>query len=337
MVRCTALLAVVLALVPVGAGGETSDAPDAVGAALARADTAALRDALAALSRAASVDDAAQAFAASVDALPRNRDFRMRLEAASTEASGGPVASAPRYLFLLVPGWRYRVNVETGADLARPRAVLERLGFATELVPLDENGTIEANARALADAIARHEAGGRTLILVSTSKGGAEAHLALDLARRSEGAGHVAGWVNIGGLLNGSAIADYWAAWPQRWLAAIAFAFQGFGIASIDSMTTETSRARFAAAALPAHVLVVNYVAVPMSWEVTSPSQGGYMTLAEHGPNDGLTLLADAIVPQGVTVLARGLDHFYAAPDLDERIAAMARTLVSLLEERAGR
>jgi hypothetical protein len=36
-------------------------------------------------------------------------------------------------------------------------------------------------------------------------------------------------------------------------------------------------------------------------------------------------------------VLARGLDHFYAAPDLDDRIAAMARALVRLLEERATR
>jgi hypothetical protein len=101
-------------------------------------------------------------------------------------------------------------------------------------------------------------------------------------------------------------------------------------------MTTAASRARFAAAALPSHVLVVNYLAVPMSWEVSPPAQGGYAICVEHGPNDGLTLLADAIVPHGVTVVAWGLDHFYAAPDLDERIAAMAHAVVGLLEERAG-
>jgi hypothetical protein len=236
----------------------------------------------------------------------------------------------------MVPGCRYRVNVETGADLARPRAVVERLGFAAAFVPLDENGTVDANARGLADEIARLQADGRELILVSTSKGGPETHLALDLVRREGSAGHVAAWVNIGGLLNGSAIADHWAAWPRRWLAAIAFALQGFGIASIDSMTTAASRARFAAAALPPHVLVVNYLAVPMSWEVSPPAQGGYAICVEHGPNDGLTLLSDAIVPHGVTVVARGLDHFYAAPDLDQRIAAMAWALVGLLEERSA-
>ncbi|HSD42590.1 MAG TPA: hypothetical protein VLD36_12065 [Burkholderiales bacterium] len=332
---CAALLALALAiaLLPVGAGGET---PDAVEAALAKGDTVALRDALAVLSRTASVDAAAAAFAAAVDVLPRNREFTLQLDAA--RATPPDVADArSRYLFVMVPGWRYRVNFQTGADLARPRAKLERLGFASLLVPLDENGTIEANAQALAAEITRLAADGRALILVSTSKGGPEAHLALDLARRSGHAAAVAAWVNIGGLLNGSAIADNWAAWPRRWLAALAFALQGFDIASIDSMTTAASRARFAAVSLPANVLVVNYVAVPMSWEVSPPSQGGYAILADHGPNDGLTLLADAIVPEGVTVVARGLDHFYAAPDLDERIAAMAQALVRLLEERAGR
>jgi hypothetical protein len=315
------------------AGAVAAGDATAVTGALDRADAPALREAFAALSNAGSVDAAAGAFAEAIEAIPRNREFRSRLDAPHRDLT----AAQPRYLFLLVPGWRYRVHAETGADLARPRAVLERLGFATQLVPLDENGTIEANARALADEIARLEADGRALILVSTSKGGPEAHLALDLLRRSGRAANVAAWVNIGGLLNGSAIADYWAAWPRRWFAAVAFAFQGFGIASIDSMTTAASRARFAGASLPSHVLVVNYVAVPMSWEVTPPSQANYAALAEHGPNDGLTLLADAIVPQGITVLARGLDHFYAAPDLDDRIAATARALVALLEERAGR
>jgi hypothetical protein len=303
----------------------------AIHAALDRGDTTVLRDALAALSRTGSPDAAATTFAAAAEALPRNREFLARLETARAEP-------APRrYLFVLVPGWRYRINPETGADLARPRAMLERLGFAAHLVPLDQNGTVEANAQALADEIVRLEGDARRLILVSTSKGGPETHLALDLVRRAGRAGHVAAWVNIGGLLNGSAVADYWTSWPRRWLAAVAFAFQGMGTASIDSMTTAKSRARFAAVSVPDWVLVINYVAVPLAAEVTPPAQGGYAMLVEHGPNDGLTLLADAIVPHGVTVIARGLDHFYAAPDLDDRIAAMARAIVGLLEERVGR
>jgi hypothetical protein len=332
---CAALVALATALLPVAAGGET---PDAVEAALTNGDTAALRDALAALSRTASVDAAATAFAAAVDALPRNRDFRMRLEAASTEASGGPVASAPRYLFLLVPGWRYRVNVETGADLRQPRAVLERLGFEARLVPLDENGAIEVNARALADAIARHEADGRALILVSTSKGGPETHLALDTLGRSDGARHVAAWVNIGGLLNGTALADYWSGWSQRWIAATGFAlFVGLGTEAIPSMATAPRRARFAELRVPPAVLVVNYIGAPLTTDLRVDVWGDFEVIAPHGPNDGLTLLADAIVPQGVTVVERGLDHYFSAPDLDRRIAALAAVLLEELGAPAAR
>jgi hypothetical protein len=330
MLRCAAFLAAALALSPAGAP------PDPVRKALARGDTAALREVLATRARTDSADAAALALAAALESEPRNREFRARLEDPATQDTDLAPARA-RYLFVMVPGWRYRVNRETGADLAQPRARLERLGFATVLVPLDENGAIDANARALAAEVARLRADGRALVLVSTSKGGPETHLALDILGRAGEAGHVAAWVNIGGLLNGSAIADGWAAWPRRWLAAFVLAFNGFDMAAIDSMTTAASRARFAGAVLPDHVLVVNYLGVPLASEVSPPARDGYAILVEGGPNDGLTLLADAIVPGGVTVVARGLDHFYAAPDLDDRIAAMGRAIVRRLEERAGR
>lgn len=308
-----------------------------VAAALDRGHTTALREGLATLARGTSVDHAATVLAEALEALPRNRAFRARLEGHAEVAPAALGNASSRYLFLMVPGWRYLLNPETGADLARPRAVLERMGFEARLVPLDQNGTVEDNATALAAELGRLETEGRALVLVSTSKGGPETHLALDLLRREDRARHVAAWVNIGGLLNGSGVADFWETWPQSVLAMIGFALQGLSTRSIASMTTETSRARFAAATLPEHVLVVNYLAVPMAAEVTPPAQSNYTRLAPQGPNDGLTLLADAIVPQGITVVARGLDHFYAAPDLDQRIAATALAIVGELEARPGR
>ena len=111
---------------------------------------------------------------------------------------------------------------------------------------------------------------GRRLILVSTSKGGPETHLALDRLRQAGRGNHVAAWVNIGGLLNGTAVADHWSEWPRNWLATAGFALRGHGTASIESMTTEAGRTRFAGASLPPNVLVVNYLGVPMSSDVHS-------------------------------------------------------------------
>jgi hypothetical protein len=319
-----------LALAPVAAAGRDAALADA----MRRNDVPALRATLAAITRERSIDAAAKAFAATVEGVPRNREFRTRFDAALAD---GPRAAAADYLFVFVPGWLYRINPDSGADLARPRAVLEGMGLATRLVPLDENGTVEANGAALAAALAALAADGRRIVLVSTSKGGPETHLALDQLGRADGAGHVAAWVNIGGLLNGTPLADYWSGWSQRWLAALGFSFLGLGTGAIPSMATAPRRARFAALRIPPGVLVVNYLGAPLTTDLRPDVWGDFEVIAPHGPNDGLTLLADAIVPEGTTLVEPGLDHYFAAPDIDRRIAALAAVLLEKLGTPAGR
>lgn len=302
-------------------------------AALERGDIPALRDTLATVARTTTPDEAAALFATAVERLPRNRAFRARFDAALAGPLAPPAGQA-RYLFVFVPGWLYRTNTESGADFARPRRVLAARGYAVRLAEIDENGTVEANGDELAAELVRLAGDGRRLILVSTSKGGPETQLALDRLARTGEAGHVAAWVNIGGLLNGTAIADQWSAWPRSWLAAFAFAFIGRDTAAVPSMQTAVRRARFAELRGPDGMLVVNYIGAPRAAEVTPGAQGDYAVLAPHGPNDGLTLLADALVSQGVTVVERGLDHYFAAPDIDRRISALAQAVLETLGER---
>jgi hypothetical protein len=302
-------------------------------AALERGDTPALREALAALGRAKSLDDAAALFADAVERLPRNRAFRARFDAALAGPLAPPAGQA-RYLFVFVPGWLYRTNTESGADFARPRRVLAAHGYAVQLADIDENGTVEANGDALAAELERLAGDGRRLILVSTSKAGPETQLALDRLERAGRAAHVAAWVNIGGLLNGTPLADHWDAWPRRWLAALGFAFMGHGTESIGTMTTGARRPRFPELRLPAELLVVTYLGAPRAADVTPGAQGDYAIIAPYGPNDGMTLLADALVPQGVTLVERGLDHYFATPDIDRRIAALTQAVVEALADR---
>src|SRR5262245_38082273 len=301
-------------------------------AAMERGDTTALREALAAVARTASTDEAALLFAAAVERLPRNRAFRARFDAALTGPLVPP-AGQERYLFVFVPGWLYRTNPESGADFARPRRVLAAGGYAVRLAEIDEDAPVEAKGGAVAAELEGVAGDGRRLVLISTSKAGPETQLALDRLERAGKATHVAAWVNIGGLLNGTAVADYWAAWPRRWLAAFAFAFMGHDTNAIPSMQMAPRRARFGELRVPDAVLVVNYIGAPRAAEVTSGAQGDYAIVLPHGPNDGLTLLADALVPQGVTVVERGLDHYFATPDIDRRIMAMAQAVLETLAE----
>jgi hypothetical protein len=99
-------------------------------------------------------------------------------------------------------------------------------------------------------------------------------------------------------------------------------------------MRTDVRRARFPALRMPDDVLVVTYIGAPRAADVTRGAQGDYAIIAPHGPNDGMTLLADAPLLQRITLVERGFDHYFAAPDIDRRIEALAQAVLEMLSAR---
>ena len=69
-------------------------------------------------------------------------------------------------------------------------------------------------------------------------------------------------------------------------------------------------RALRAALRLPAHLLTINYFGVPLSGQVTPLAIDNYLAMRPDGPNDGLTLIADALVPDSPSLAVLGRDHF---------------------------
>src|SRR5207253_111089 len=94
---------------------------------------------------------------------------------------------------VIIPGAFYREFPQSGADGRLVRAEAERLGFATDFVPLISLGSLRRNASILRDWLARD--GRQNLILVSLSKGGAEVKLALAEAGADEIFRNVAFWI----------------------------------------------------------------------------------------------------------------------------------------------
>lgn len=278
-----------------------------------------------------SLDTAALLLAATIAADPVNACWRERYEAelAALRAGRPPDLATADVLVLAVPGWMYRRNPETGADLARPRAVLARLGITGELVATVENGSVEENAAIVAAAVRRHAAAGRTLILLSASKGGAEVAEALGHLLRPGEARAVRAWVNVGGLLRGTPLADLATTWPMSWLAAAYFAWrdQPPG-ASVTSLRTDRSSARLERQRLPDGLRIVNLVGIPLSGQIGPHARFGYARLARHGPNDALTPIADILAHGGVTIAEIGLDHYFADPEIDLKTAAIAVLVV---------
>lgn len=253
----------------------------------------------------------------------------------------GTIAAVPdpsAYRVLFVPGWDYVENGHvTGADFAQPRKLATGFGLDNVLVELPPTGSVEENARVLAASIAKHAATGKRLLLAGASSAGPAIHLALGEGLGRDESAAVKAWLNLGGILQGSPLVDYLQRWPQRWLFNVVAWFKDWDRSAILSMGTAPSRERFQRLNPDPRILVVNYLGVPLSGQVGRFSRDKYPLLRAEGPNDGLTLAADVIAPDSLTIVALGRDHFFAEdPQIDVKTLALMKLMLQLVEQGTG-
>ena len=278
-----------------------------------------------------SMDFAALAFAQALLADPKSRSVQTAFD---RFLRGGVELSAaalqrPRafpYTMLFAPSWLYRSHPEAGSDFAAQRQLLGRLGIPTQLVASGESDSVEDNAAAIVAAVRAMDLPRGRIILVSASKSGAEAALALSQLTPEESA-RVAAWVNIAGALRGTPLADATLRAPARWIARGIFWVSRWDWAGLASLATEPSRRRLAGRQLPGSITVLNVVAVPVSGSVGFQVFAGYQMLISDGPNDGVVLLADTVWPGGVNLVALGADHLFAKWRDDEYTLALLRAV----------
>ncbi len=294
------------------------------------------REELARIARSYSPDVSALLFLETVAAQERNRLFQDKYSAAVQSSVRGDLSPAPvppSLLVIFVPGWFYRVNgSETGSDFLEPRRLFEAQGVDTRLATTDENGTVEQNAEIVAGEVRAAAAQDRQVILVSASKSSAEVAQALGLILSPQESSHVLAWLSIGGVLRGSPVADSVVGSVFCSIARAMLALDGFDMAGLMSMQTERQRGRFDRLALPDHMLYVTYVPVPMSGDISKRGRFFYQVTKDAGPGDGLTLLADELIPGGLVLLEPGIDHFLEHPEKNNRTQALFWVLMNHLQ-----
>jgi hypothetical protein len=291
------------------------------------------RDDLKRLSDDFSVDFAALYFADQIARVPVNRRFRSDFERAYEYTRKafpeGQVKLSSDYEVLVVPTYLYTRIFATGADMAAPRAALQKAGLTCHFVETDDDGPVEANADLVAAAIRARAQSGRRLIILSASKSGPEVALALTKLGPAE-TRHVAAWINAVGALQGTPLAD------ERLFPELKYLVGGLDDAGMDSMTTARSRQRFDSFRIPEHVMVVNYFGIPVTGSVSFLVGRSYFPLRKYGPNDGNVLLPDMIFPGGVTLVELGADHFMRKRPLDIATVALAITVIGWMESPKG-
>ena len=237
-----------------------------------------------------------------------------------------------RLTVAFAPGWFYEsYGTETGADFQKQLDQLARVSVPAELIETDENGTVESNAEVIAAALRRLQREGRQVLVVSGSKSGAEVAIALgDILATEETTGILA-WLSIGGVHQGSPFAD-WALNPTVcWISELHLGLQGFDLQGALSLQTSRRRDQFAKLQFPEHLLLVSYVPVPLSGDISNRGAFGYSRMRHLGPNDGLTMLVDQLLPGGLTIVEPGVDHYFDHPDRELRSLALVEVLLTRL------
>ena len=242
-------------------------------------------------------------------------------------------AADSRLTVVFAPGWFYKTyGAETGADFQRQLAQLAKVGVPAELIETDENGTVESNAEIIAESMRRLRREGREVLIVSGSKSGAEVAIALGDILPTEETTHVLAWLSIGGVHQGSPFAD-WALNPTVcWFSQLNLGLQGFDLEGALSLQTSRRRPHFASLRFPDHLLLVSYVPVPLSGGISDRGAFGYSRMRDLGPNDGLTMLVDQLLPGGLTIVEPGVDHYFDHPDRELRSLALLEVLLERLE-----
>jgi hypothetical protein len=239
------------------------------------------------------------------------------------------------YKFLFIPGFHYLTDPTSGADFASERTLMGELGIDVQLATIQEDGTIEENAQIIAQIVRSESRYHPKLILVSTSKAGPETALALGKMLRPTETACVRAWISVGGLIRGTPLADRAMTWPNSWIVPSIFSMQKVDFRSVPGLTTRASRARMNNIRLPQHILVVQYVAAPLSGQIAEDVRSRYRYLSKYGPNDGLTLLADELIPGGVTIIELGVDHFYRDPDINVKSLAIANVVADAVSGKS--
>ena len=268
--------------------------------------------------KALGVDSKSQAVQAAFDRFLREGPDR------SSEALQRP--SAFPYTLVFAPSWLYKSHSETGSDFAFQRGIATRLGIPNSLIASGQSDSVEVNAAVIADTLRTIGCSSGPIVVVSASKSGAEAALALTGLTAAESACVVA-WINIAGALGGTPLADAALRPPAKWLARGIFWVSGWRWDGLESLATGPSRRRLDGRRMPETITVLNIVAVPVSGSVGYQVYGGYQVLGSHGPNDGVVLLADTVWPNGINLVALGADHLFFGWREDAYVLALLRAV----------
>lgn len=268
------------------------------------------------------VDFATALFYDRIRRAPHNRELIEAIEAPSR--ANGP-GTRLRGRVLIAPALFYRERPDIGGDGAVIQAAARAAGLEVEVLPVDSAGTAHTNGRRLRELLAARCTD--HTVLVSLSKGAADVRVALQSMPPPSG---LRAWVIVSGLLRGTPAIDLlMRRWWRRWGLRLLMARYRAPFELVQEFSAEGPSPLNARALAPPGLLVINLFGCPQSAHLATPfGRRRHRQLAHLGPNDGLTLLRDAIVEPGLAYPLWGADHYFRTADVPRVLERLIAFLV---------
>ncbi len=213
-------------------------------------------------------------------------------------------------MLAVVPGAFYVEYPETGADGSRLRTAAETLGCQSVLIPTKSVGTLAENAQTIIDWLLQER--DKPVILASLSKGGADIKVALQHPRASEAFSNVAGWINVGGITNGSPIVTWILARKIPTLIARAlFWWRRRELQFLYDLDRRQGAPLDFELRPPSHLRMIHVVGFPLKHHLSNNhSRTWHRRISEFGPTDAATVLIDNCRLPGIVLPIWGADHY---------------------------
>jgi hypothetical protein len=280
------------------------------------------REALAAIAARHGVDFATALFYDRIRRAPQNRELIEAIERADE-----PIAAPPRVRgrVLIAPALFYRERPDIGGDGMAIQLAARAAGLEVEVLPVDSAGTAHENGIRLRTLLAER-CTDRT-VLVSLSKGAADVRVALESMPPPPG---LRAWVIVSGLLHGTPAIDHlMRRWWRRLGLRLLLARYRAPFELVHEFSARGPSPLNRPAFAPDGLLVINLFGCPLSDHLgTRFGRRRHRELAPHGPNDGLTLLRDAIVEPGLAYPLWGADHYFRTAEVPRVLSRLIAFLV---------
>ena len=234
------------------------------------------------------------------------------------------------YFVAFVPGFAWKEDVTTGADFDRQRRLLKSLEIEHCLIETDEWGLADTNAKFIANQLVHLNKKNQKIILVSASKGGLETSIALGKYVNHESINHLKYWISVGGILQGSPLADAYLNGYKYWFAKFMLWWKKKDRDFLKDISHDLRKETFKNLRFPKNVQRIHFVGIPESNAIGERIKKRYLSMVKnYGPNDGLTPLAEELTEGGIVIPEIGLDHYFQHPKIDQKTLALALMAIS--------